>query len=72
MHQILKMTFLEKFSDLYLMKIHINFVTRKKFQIYIYGNYRSRNKLDLYLMKIEISFETKKFKSVFNENTNQF
>ena len=54
------------------MKIHINFVTRKKFQIYIYGNYRSRKKLDLYLMKIEISFETKKFKSVFNENTNQF
>ena len=46
---------LEK-SDLYLMKIQINFVFRKK-------SY-------LYLMKIHINFlfRKKKIRSVFNEN----
>ena len=42
------------------MKIWINFETIKKIS-------------DLYLMRIQISFETKKkFRSIFNENTNQF
>ena len=40
------------------MKIHINFVFRKK--------------SDLYLIKIQIGFEFRKIKSVFNENTDQF
>ena len=50
---------LEK-SDLYLMKIQINFVFRKK-------SY-------LYLMKIHINFlfRKKKIRYVFNENINQF
>ena len=68
-----KENFLEKKSDLYLMKIQINFEFRKK--------------SDLYLMKIHISFvslkkirfekyrsvfELAKIISVFNENTDQF
>ena len=58
---VTKKTIFGKKLDLYLMKIQISFVFRKK------------KKLDLYLMKIQISHGFReKIRSVFNGHTDQF